>query len=72
MSGLPGLFDPSQSGFKQSRKQGSGRNRGTGLPDVLQVQRSLRIKRSIYKLLKYRTKNSHIKYKSQAIIEVIK
>lgn len=29
-------------------------------------------KRSIYKLLKYRTKNSHNKYKVQAIIEVIK
>lgn len=29
-------------------------------------------KRSIYKLLKYRTKNSHNKYKLQAIIEVIK
>lgn len=29
-------------------------------------------KRSIYKLLKYRTKNSHNKYKLQAIIEVYK
>lgn len=29
-------------------------------------------KRSLYKLLKYRTKNSHSKYKLQAIIEVIK
>lgn len=29
-------------------------------------------KKSIYKLLKYRTKNSHNKYKLQAIIEVIK
>lgn len=50
-------------------------SKGTGdwTPDVLlRVQKFLGNKRSIYKLLKYRTKNSHSKYKLQAIIEVIK
>jgi hypothetical protein len=48
------------------------RGEGAGLPDVLLSPKDSWNKRSIYKLLKYRTKNSHSKYKLQTIIEVIK